>query len=80
MLVSIYISTTLVNNTTRRRVTVVTRVVKEAYSPNVVEEASSEVGIAPVLCQAAFLCTHKGVRIQAYIRKPIAPREGYYAH
>ncbi len=54
----------------------VTRVVKEAYSPNVVEEASSEVGIAPVLCQAAFLCTHKGVRIQVYIRKPIAPCEG----
>ena len=54
----------------------VTRVVKEAFSPNVVEEAFSEVRIAPVLRQAAFLCTHKGVRIQAYIRKPIAPREG----
>ncbi len=29
---------------------------RTTYSPNLVEQAFSEVGIAPVLCRAAFLC------------------------
>ena len=35
---------------------------RTTYSPNLVEQAFSEVGIAPVLGRAVYLCTEQGVR------------------
>ena len=46
------------------------------YSPECVEEAFSEVGIAPVLCQAAFLCAYREVPGPTSIKKPVIYREG----